>query len=87
MQNRKFNCDKCGLCCQNLHRSELYNDLNDGNGVCIYYDKDTHLCKIYDKRPDKCNVKKYYSNVKKQYTYDEYLELNYESCKRLKGGN
>ena len=84
MNNKKFYCDKCGLCCQNLNRSSLYDDLNDGTGVCIYYDVKTHLCKIYDERPDKCNVEKYYEYVAGQYSYEEYLKLNVESRMKLK---
>lgn len=34
-----FNCDKCGLCCQNLNKSINADDLNDGTGVCVYYNK------------------------------------------------
>ena len=85
-EKQKFQCEKCGLCCENLDKSSLYDDLNDGTGICIYYDMNTHLCRIYENRPDKCNVDKYYQYVKEFYTYEEYLELNYESCKRLKGG-
>lgn len=85
VQNNVFRCDKCGLCCQNLNRSSLYDDLNDGNGVCVYYDKMTHLCRIYNERPDKCNIQKAYKFFSDIYTYDEYLQLNYMSCKVLKG--
>lgn len=85
MQNDVFRCDKCGLCCQNLNHSSLYDDLNDGNGVCVYYDKKTHLCRIYNERPEKCNIQKAYNFFSDIYTYDEYLQLNYLSCKVLKG--
>lgn len=33
---KDFECDKCGLCCMNLNKSSLYDDLNDGTGVCIF---------------------------------------------------
>lgn len=56
----KFQCDRCGLCCQNLNKSRLYNDLNDGTGVCRYYNELTKLCNIYKNRPDKCNINKMY---------------------------
>lgn len=79
-----FKCDRCGLCCQNLSKTTLYDDLNDGTGVCRYYCVETHLCTIYENRPDKCNIKKYYVNLQDQYSYEEYLRMNYESCKRLK---
>lgn len=50
-----FNCDKCGLCCRSLHLSELYHDLDKGDGVCIHLDEKTNLCRIYHSRPEKCN--------------------------------
>ena len=82
----RFVCDKCGMCCENLALSEEYADLNDGSGVCKYFDKDTRLCSIYEERPDKCNVEKCYHQFSEQYTYSEYLEKNYEACRLLKGG-
>ena len=81
----EFKCDKCGKCCENLNLSHEYDDLNDGSGICIYFDKDTRLCSIYDRRPDKCNVTKSYQKMKDRLTYDEYLELNYSACRKLKG--
>lgn len=84
--DKAFVCDRCGLCCENLHRSALYDDLNDGTGVCIYYDKKTHLCTVYKSRPEKCNVEASYKYFKDKLSYEKYLELNYESCKALKGG-
>lgn len=80
-----FECDKCGLCCMNLNKSSLYDDLNDGTGVCIFFDKINKLCKIYETRPLKCNVKLAYKKLFKYYMpYEEYLQLNYEMCKKLK---
>lgn len=80
-----FVCDKCGLCCQNLDKNSLYKDLDDGTGVCIHYDKETHLCKIYDSRPVKCNIEKAYYEFDFDMPYSEYMELNYEACRKLKG--
>ena len=79
-----FRCDKCGLCCQNLKNNPLYSDLDDGTGVCIYYDRATHLCTIYDHRPIKCNVEKAYAEYGFEMPYEEYVELNYEACRKLK---
>ena len=84
----KFPCDCCGLCCQNLHRSPLYADLHDGNGICRYFDKATNKCKIYDSRPDKCNIdityKKYFSG---NMTKTEFYKLNIAACNKLKEEN
>ena len=79
----EFKCDKCGLCCQNLHNNPLYSDLDDGTGVCIHYDRDTHLCKIYENRPTKCNVEKAYTALGFEISYEEYLALNYDACRKL----
>ena len=81
----EFKCDRCGKCCENLNLSHEYDDLNDGTGICVYYDRLTHLCTVYDERPDKCNVIKAYRKVQDKMSVEEYLELNYYACKRLKG--
>lgn len=81
-----FKCDKCGLCCQNLNLNSLYDDLNDGTGTCKYYDKVTRLCKIYQNRPEKCNVTRMYRYFKNVMTYEEYIQKNIEVCKTLKAG-
>ena len=81
-----FICDRCGLCCQNLNLNPLYDDLNDGSGTCKHYDRSTKLCKIYDDRPDKCNVEVMSKVFSCFLTYEEYLEMNIEACKKLKEG-
>lgn len=82
-----FKCDCCGLCCMNLNMSEIYNDLNRGDGICKYFDIDTKLCTIYATRPEKCNVDRTYEKYfKEKISLDQYYELNYEACKRLKEG-
>lgn len=53
-----FYCDCCGLCCMNLSKSEIYSDLDRGDGICKYFDMDSKLCTIYEERPEKCNVDK-----------------------------
>ena len=78
-----FKCDMCGECCRNLHKSPLYKDLHDGNGVCRYLEGD--LCSIYDNRPLLCRVDECYEvYFKGKIGYEEYLELNYNFCNKLK---
>ena len=80
-----FLCDKCGLCCTQLGGSSIYEELDSGDGVCIYYDDGERLCSIYDDRPLLCNVDRAYEiYFKDQMSKDEYYQLNYESCKKLK---
>lgn len=80
----QFECNKCGLCCRSLNRSELYKDLDDGTGTCRYFDKDTNLCKIYYNRPEKCNVEAMYKYFRNVMSYEEYINANMESCNQLR---
>lgn len=80
----EFICDKCGLCCQNLKNNVLAKDFDDGNGVCIYLDKNTKLCSIYENRPLICDVKKGYTMFENLMSYEEYLVLNYKACEEIK---
>lgn len=49
-----FECDCCGECCRNLHKSKLYAALDRGDGTCRYLND--NLCSIYDERPLLCRV-------------------------------
>lgn len=45
------------------------------------------LCSIYKNRPDKCNVDiTYEKHDKNTILIEDYYELNYQACKRLKRG-
>lgn len=78
-----FECSKCGCCCRNLNLSELYNELNRGDGVCKYLKG--NLCIIYDKRPDICRVDKCYELFfKDSISLEDYYKLNKEMCKKLR---
>lgn len=69
----------------NLSESQLYCDLDRGDGICRYFDCETKLCNIYADRPDKCNVDKLYELYFKEImAKEEYYKLNYEACKKLK---
>lgn len=71
----------------NLNRSDLYDDLNRGDGVCKYFDEASKLCSIYEQRPDKCNVDKMYDILyKSEMSKEQYYELNYNVCELLKKG-
>lgn len=80
-----FNCDKCGACCRNLDKSQLYKDLDRGDGVCRYLQE--NLCMIYNERPILCRVDECYNYFFKDImSLEEYYQLNYEACKNLKKG-
>ena len=77
-----FKCSQCGECCKHLDRSELYRELDRGDGVCRYLSG--NLCSIYENRPLLCRIDesydKYFSEI---YTRDEYYRLNEQACKIL----
>ena len=77
-----FKCSQCGECCRHLDRSELYRELDRGDGVCRYLSG--NLCSIYENRPLLCRIDesydKYFSEI---YTRDEYYRLNEQACKIL----
>lgn len=78
-----FNCDKCGSCCRHLNLSELFSDLDRGDGICKFLDG--NLCSIYDDRPLKCRVDEaYFAWFKDEISIDEYYHLNYEMCNIIK---
>lgn len=80
-----FKCDRCGLCCMRVADSPLYCDLDRGDGVCKYFNCETKLCKVYENRPIKCNIDKFYEvYFKGKMTIDEYYEVNYKVCNFLK---
>lgn len=68
-----------------IDESTIDEELNRGDGVCKYFDDTTHLCTIYDSRPIYCNVDKFYDDfLSEKYTRQEFYDVNYESCKKLK---
>lgn len=79
-----FPCYKCGLCCQNVDKSEKTKLLDRGDGTCLHYDEKTKLCSIYETRPEICNVKNYYQNRLAQHlSWNEFVELNLQACKEI----
>lgn len=77
----EFKCNQCGLCCKNIHLIDELKDFHQGDGICKYLDIETNLCKIYEIRPDICNVEKSYENYYSQlYSREDYLQLNQEGC-------
>ena len=80
-----FKCDCCGLCCMNIGSNPLFEDIDRGDGICIFFDCSSHLCTIYDTRPVKCNVDLAYDMyLKDVITKEQYYQLNYNQCENLK---
>lgn len=78
-----FKCDQCGLCCRNLQLSSIYHELDRGDGTCRYLVG--NQCSIYNERPLLCRVDESYNMLFKDVIpLEEFYELNYEMCKKLK---
>ena len=78
-----FECDKCGECCRNLDKSDIYKDLDRGDGTCKYLKG--NLCSIYDERPLLCRVdESYHKFFSDSYKIEEYYEINKKICEELK---
>ncbi len=84
MEYKMFPCTMCGVCCQNISEIEELKEYDLGNGVCKYYDEISRECKIYDNRPDICNIEKMYESVySKNYTKEKFYRLNAQVCNLL----
>ncbi|WP_374220409.1 YkgJ family cysteine cluster protein [Psychrobacter sp. CMS30] len=82
-----FPCNQCGWCCQNLDKSELYKSLDEGNGVCKFFDLKQNSCIIYDDRPKICNIEAMYHSAFTSMEYDDYINLNIKACKTVQRAN
>lgn len=77
-----FQCNQCGECCRHLDQSEIYQDLDRGDGICRFLEGDS--CSIYQNRPLMCQVDRAYEEIFKDvYTKEEYYRMNYEACRKL----
>lgn len=81
-----FPCDKCGACCRHL---ELFGKayewlLDDGTGVCRYFDAVTNLCAIYPVRPLMCNIEAGYHLYFSHIPHEEFIARNRMACRILK---
>lgn len=79
----KFICDQCGECCRNLKMSELYSELDSGDGSCKFLKG--NLCTIYERRPILCRIDECYDHFfSDEMTKEEFYRKNYEVCRYLK---
>ncbi len=78
-----FVCNQCGECCKHLAQSEIYRELDRGDGTCIHLVN--NKCSIYNERPLVCRIDDSYdAYFKVLMTLEEYYRLNYEACALLK---
>ena len=78
-----FKCEHCACCCRNLNKSQIYDFLNRGDGVCRYLKgKD---CTIYENRPLLCRIDESYNMFfKDKISLEKFYSLNKQICKKLK---
>ncbi|WP_295865636.1 YkgJ family cysteine cluster protein [uncultured Oscillibacter sp.] len=81
-----FPCDKCGECCRNLQMSELYKELDRGDGTCRYLNG--NLCSIYQTRPLLCRIDESYDRFfSGSMTREAFYRANLQVCSELKKKN
>ncbi len=79
-----FPCTQCGACCRHVNLSELTKFLDRGDGICYHHDLNSHLCKIYENRPEVCRVDTYYEqHFKQKISWEQFVHLNLIACKQL----
>ena len=79
-----FPCIQCGECCRHAGDVPQLATKVDAGGVCIYLDKATNRCTIYETRPKVCNVSYMYQHYfKNQMTESEFIQKNLEVCCHL----
>lgn len=77
-----FKCEHCGCCCRNLDKSDIYAQLNRGDGVCKYLKGND--CSIYENRPLLCRVDESYDSIfYKMMSREEFYKMNKQVCKML----
>lgn len=78
-----FECKRCGCCCRNLDKSDIYTSLNRGDGVCKYLKGND--CSIYENRPLLCRIDESYERLFSHVlTREEYYLMNKQACEKLK---
>lgn len=64
---------------------ELAKELDSGDGICKYLDRESRLCRIYESRPLLCNNALFYEQRLKDFMtreqFDEILDLSCENIR------
>ena len=80
-----FKCYCCGICCRNIGGVKILEGLDDGDGVCVFLNRENNLCRIYSSRPLFCNVDAMYEVFfRDKMTREEFYAENYTACEKLK---
>lgn len=78
-----FPCTSCGACCKYLHLAEELKEFDRGDGVCIHLYEATNHCKIYETRPDICNIQTQYRLDYSDTPWSEFVIENLQVCEAL----
>lgn len=74
-----YECKQCGSCCRNLSGTDIYRELDRGDGICVYLKN--NKCTIYYKRPIICRIDDFYSMYLTDImTKKEYYDKNMKAC-------
>ncbi|MBR1486400.1 MAG: YkgJ family cysteine cluster protein [Synergistaceae bacterium] len=96
MYNFNFRCRKCGECCTYMKAlqnnipdgfekfRDIAIELDSGDGVCKYLDRNSRLCKIYESRPAICNYELFFEMVKDELTPEQFDEILNDSCEIIR---
>lgn len=77
-----YNCEHCGCCCRNLDKSDIYAQLDRGDGVCKYLKGND--CSIYENRPVLCRIDESYDRFfSGAMSRKEFYDINKQACKWL----
>ena len=78
-----FTCSKCGSCCTHLKVFHgVYEALDRGDGICLYFNEEARLCTIYDSRPAICRIEEGYQFFSPM-DWSEYITKIQNACKCL----
>lgn len=75
-------CRRCGCCCWTLTQNpQLFDYMIDDHGGCKYLDRETRLCRVYERRPLMCRVDDLYDALYSSVcTRAEYYAQQAASC-------
>lgn len=80
----QFPCSQCGECCRRVNLLSETARLDRGDGVCMHFDEQERLCRIYLERPLICRVDLQFDrNYRHIMTWDAFVDLNQKACRRL----
>lgn len=80
-----YPCKRCGCCCRHVGRFFLGRALALPDGSCRYWDRETHLCRIYETRPWFCRIDETYENyLSSKMSREDFYRKNQRICQRLR---